>query len=464
MLRASAIALLLAAAPPVPPTQSAPPPAARAERPVLAGFDAPSGERFSGRFTDAPLDAVLRKVAESAGLSIVLPPGLRGAVTADFRDAPVEDVLRVLLSQHDLSATKDGGILDVRRAGRPSLVVRGGKRSLEFDLPDLDVDLDAGPVEPVEPGPADGAGGGRGAADAEEPRARAADRVLSGDQVIGAGQRVGSLVVLRGSVRLEAGASAEEVVAVLGSAEIGPGAAVRGNVVSVGGDVRVAAGGSVDGEAVSVGGLVVIDEGGTVAGEQVSVQVPGVAGALSLLGTRPLLGLRESPLLGAGRAVALFAVLFVLGLLLVTVAPRRVERVGATMQNAPVHAMFTGLLGTIALPVLTLLLIVTLIGIPLVAVQVLAVVLAWLLGLTGLALLIGRAIPLRLERRLTTVQLALGTAAIVLATRLPLLGTMVWIAAWLFAFGAVLRSRFGQAPSAAETPLPTSPVGGPPPL
>jgi hypothetical protein len=447
------LALLLAAAPPAPPTARPPAAAARDDRPTLSGFDAPTGKRFSGQFTDAPIDGVLRKVAEAAGLSIVLPPGLRGAVSADFRDAPVEDVLRVLLAQHDLTAAREGGILTVSRAGRPSLVVRGGKRSFEFELPDVDAQIGSALGER----PADEAAGAAGA-DAGE---RGGDRVLSGDQSIGPGQRVGSLVVLRGDVRLEPGASAEEVVAVLGSVEIGPGARVAGEVVSVGGDVRVAPGGRIAGQAVSVGGLVVIDEGGMVEGEQVSVHVPGLPGALSMLGTRPAFGLRDSPLLTVARAAALFAVLFVLGLLLVTVAPRRVERVGATLQNAPLQAVVTGLLGTLALPVLTLLLVVTVIGIPLVAVQVVAVVVAWLLGFTGLALIVGRAIPLRVERRLAAVQLAIGTAAIVLATSVPLLGFMVWIAAWLFTFGAVLRSRFGQPP--AEAPLPIAPVGGPPP-
>jgi hypothetical protein len=57
-------------------------------------------------------------------------------------------------------------------------------------------------------------------------------------------------------------------------------------------------------------------------------------------------------------------------------------------------------------------------------------------------------------------QLALGTAVVVLVTAIPLLGGMAWIAAALLTFGAVLRSRFGsQSP-----PLPTTiPPSAPPP-
>ena len=70
---------------------------------MLTGFDTPSGKRFSGDFADVPVGEALRKVARAAGLSIVLPPGLRGAVNGQFHEAPVEDVLRALLSQAGLA-------------------------------------------------------------------------------------------------------------------------------------------------------------------------------------------------------------------------------------------------------------------------------------------------------------------------------------------------------------------------
>ena len=65
------------------------PAAARAaETPVLAGFGAPSGKKVTASFSDTPVDKALRKIAEAAEWSIVLPPGLRGAVNANFRATP----------------------------------------------------------------------------------------------------------------------------------------------------------------------------------------------------------------------------------------------------------------------------------------------------------------------------------------------------------------------------------------
>ncbi|HEX7488415.1 MAG TPA: STN domain-containing protein, partial [Anaeromyxobacteraceae bacterium] len=62
--------------------------AAAAERPVLGGFEQPTGKRFSGDFTDAPVARALTEVTDAAGLSLVLPSGLRGAVSGHFRGAP----------------------------------------------------------------------------------------------------------------------------------------------------------------------------------------------------------------------------------------------------------------------------------------------------------------------------------------------------------------------------------------
>ena len=79
----------------------------------------------------------------------------------------------------------------------------------------------------------------------------------------------------------------------------------------------------------------------------------------------------------------------------------------------------------------------------------------------ALALYIGRALPLHLERGTTVLQLAVGTAIVVIVTSIPLLGWMAWVAALLLTFGAVLRSRFGSQPPPV---LPTTlPPAAPPP-
>jgi len=223
--------------------------------------------------------------------------------------------------------------------------------------------------------------------------------------------------------------------------------------VAVGGDVKVGPGASVEQDAVSVGGKVQVDPSGDVGGQQIAVSIPGVGGLLGKLGA---LGDRhESHSAGwslAG-AVARYAVYLVLSLLVVLLFQRRVEVVAASLEANPAKALLAGLLGLVAQPFLSILLIVTLVGIPLVLVQVLGVLVAGVFGFTALAWWLGRRLPVQLSRGTMVLQLALGMAIVFVATQIPVVGWLVWTAAIILTFGAVLRTRFGQEP-AMPTSLP----------
>jgi hypothetical protein len=116
------------------------------------------------------------------------------------------------------------------------------------------------------------------------------------------------------------------------------------------------------------------------------------------------------------------------------------------MDASPWKSTLTRLLGIAATPVLVLLLVVTIIGIPLVAVVALLVLAAGVLGFTALSFHVGRSLPLRVQQSAWVLQLAIGTAIVVLVTQIPIVGGLAWIAAALITFGAALRSRFGQGP------------------
>ncbi len=429
------------------------------ETPVLSGFESPSGKKVTASFSDVPVDKALRQIAEAAGWSIVLPPGLRGAVNANFRATPAEEALKAVLAQAGLSASRDGSIVTVARESGPRIVIRGDKRRLVFDgdgelatedfrgmadearqaaaeaLRDAQADIEAGVREGVE----EGSGG------------RARDKVASGDVTIGPGERWGDVVALRGNVRMGAGSSARQVTAVLGSVELEPGASVEREAVAVGGNVHVSSGAHVGSDVVSVGGEVSIDQGGTVEGEEVSVSVPGIGGLIGLAAP----GASGSKGMSFGwritQAVAKFVIFFLLALLLRAVVPDRLDRVTASLTRAPLRDVLVGLLGTVAMPILTVLLVVTIVGILLVPVQLIAILVAGVLGYTALALLIGRAIPIGDRKADGVIQLALGTGIVVLISEIPFLGAMAMISAWFLVFGAVLRSRGGQ-------PDPTAPI------
>jgi len=429
-----------------------------AETAVLAGFETPSGKKVTANFADTPVDKALREIAEAAGWSIVLPSGLRGAVNASFRATPAEEALKAVLSQSGLSAARDGSVVTVARESGPRVVVRGGKRQLVFG---------AGGESPAVPGPEDARRIVEEARQAvQEARAETEDasdaadsaggarrdKVISGDVTIGPGERWRDVVALRGSVRMEAGSSARQVTAVLGSVELESGATVEREVVAVGGNVHVASGAHVGNDVVSVGGEVVIDPGGTVDGQEVSVSVPGFAGILGLVSPSSPVSKAISPVLKIVHALAKYVVFFLLGLLILAVAPARLDRVTASLSRSPIRDVLIGLLGTVAMPVLTVLLAVTVVGILLIPVQAIAILVAGILGYTALALLIGRALPFRPERGTAIIQLAIGTALVVAVSEIPFVGIMAMISAWFLVFGAVLRSRGGQAIQAQQDP------------
>ena len=478
-----------------------------AETPVLSGFDKPSGKRFTGEFSDEPVDRALRKVADAAGLSLVFPPGLRGTVSGHFRDAPAEDVLRAVLAQAGLVAAREGSIVTVARGGGGSSLVIDGRRRMTVPTPGLDGDLGReideairAPKRAADEARRDAkrarrdaeqarreakqarrdAGAAEG--DAEEdtdadvevvPGGKAAaggrrhgDKVVRGDVTIGPGERARDVVVFGGLARLEPAATATQVTVIFGSAEIGPGATVDHEVVAIGGDIHVAPGARVGGDAVSIGGKIVIDEGAEVEGQQTAIDVPGLGGILTMAGTRSSAGGHtRSVAWRIGRALTEFIVFFGLGLLLFLLFPRRIEAVTGSLRNAPGKAVLTGILGTLALPIAALLLVVTVIGIPFVAVLVMAVVAATVMGYTALALWFGRALPFRFEKGAPILQLAIGTVIMVAIAQVPFLGKLSLVAAWLLVFGVVLRTRFGQAPQAPPTvygttaPPPPAPAG-----
>ncbi len=442
--------------PPRPPRPPAPPAAPGAEagdereRPVLTGFDKKSGKRFTGDFDETDVEDALRQIAEAADWSIVLPSGKHGTISARFKNVAVEDALRAVLAQADLTAVREEGVVTIRT---PSFISR--KLGKEFRRATDQAMREAE----------------RATREAERELRRAernmhrgsdrGDKVVHGDVVVKADQTARDVVAIRGSIKVEPGGRVRDAVAVLGSVQLEPGAEAR-EVVAIGGDVKLGPGAQVAQDVVSVGGGISRDAGAEIGGEEVSIGIPALSGLAGLAGSNLLVGERHSAAFSFAQVLAKFVVFFVLGLIVLALFPRRVDVVAASFAANPWKAIFTGLLGLVVLPLVIVLLIATLIGIPLVPVAALLVVAAGILGFTALSFHIGRALPLKLERRTNVLQLAVGTAIVVLVTAIPFLGGMAWIAALLLTFGAVLRSRFGSQASVLSTTIPPPPAPPPP--
>jgi hypothetical protein len=427
-----------------------------AETPVMSGFDAASGKKFTGSFADTGVDKALRQIADAAGWSIVLPPGLRGAVNASFKATPVEEALKAVLTQAGLAASRDGSVVTVSRASGARIVIRGDKRRVVFGA---DGEIATEDIRGMAEEARQAAEEARaeieaGVADGMEATGKQRDKVISGDVTIGPGERWRDVVALRGNVRMGPGSSARQVTAILGSVDLEPGTSVDREVVAIGGNVHVASGARVGQDAVSIGGEVSIDQGGVVDGQEVSVSVPGIGSLIGLANPSSSTPKTVATGLKIGHVIAKFVVFFLLALLLRALAPARLDRVTASLTRSPLRDVLVGLLGTVAMPVLTVLLVVTIVGILLVPVQLIALILAAILGYSALALLVGRAIPIGERQGQVVIQLAIGTAIVVLVSEIPIVGWLAMMAAWLLVFGAVLRSRGGQPSPAATTPPP----------
>ena len=433
---------------PKPPRPPAPPraEAGQREQPVLQGFDRPSGKRFTGDFEDEAIDDALRQISDAGDWSIVLPPGKHGTISARFKNVPVEDALRAVLAQAELTATRQGGIITVR--ARSPLGTR-------IPMPGLPADVQRRTDEAMRRAEREMERAQRDLERSERGGRSKNDKVVHGDVVVHPDQAARDIVALRGSIKVEPGAQVRDAVAILGSVILEPGAQAR-EAVAVGGDVKLGAGSEVEKDAVSVGGSVVRDAGAEVGGEEVSVGVPALSGLATLAGSRMMFGKHESPAFTVAQTLAKYLVYFALGLLALALFPRRIDAVSASFAAHPWKSVFTGLLGLVVLPFLAVLLVATLIGIPLVPVLGLMVIAAGVLGFTALAYYIGRALPFQARRGTSVLQLAVGTAIVVLITAVPFLGGMAWIAAALLTFGAVLRSRFGSQSPVLPTTLPPS--------
>jgi hypothetical protein len=444
-------------------------------RELLEGFDAPLGKTFSGNFDDTPADEALRKLLDAAGLSVVLPHGLKAPVNAHFKDAAVEDALRAICAESGVTATRHGTVVTIQRGGPTAMmrhVIIAADPSSEDD-PDAQAEAQEESAEAqreslqaqqeseqeAQQAQQEAQQEAREAAqeaaeeEAEEadPSKKPPDRVSSGDVTLAPGERVHDLLVLRGDAKLGPGSHARDVTAMLGNVEIGPGAVVEHEVVAFRGNVHLLPGARVQ-DCTSVGGRVIVDPGAVIHGQSARLNLPPLP---MLPPLPPLPGLPPPPvvdhpahqhtprLIGLGKVVLEFALYFALGLIVLAAWPRRLERVVEALRLTPARSTAVGLLGLLAIPLLALLLAVTVVGLLLWPVEAVLVVSGSVLGYAALAVLIGRKLPLK--RRLTPVgQLALGTLIITLVTNLPGVGGVLAVLGWIVVLGAVLATRFGQ--------------------
>jgi hypothetical protein len=247
------------------------------------------------------------------------------------------------------------------------------------------------------------------------------DRVrIGGDVVVEKGMTVKDAVAVGGNVTVN-GVVNKSAVAVGGSVFLGPDAVVRKDVVCI-------------------GGVIEKQEGARIGGDIVEMSIPGLKAVLPYL-------YEETPV---GWLVVFeiitFAGLLALALLIVALIPGPVGLISENVRQNLLKVTLCGILGVLVIVPLAVFLMITVIGIPLVALEVLLVGGAMLVGYIAMAQFIGDRLAAAIKRPGLNILWVtfLGLILLWAIGWVPFLGPAVKSAAILLGFGAVLVTIFSS--------------------
>ncbi len=395
----------VAPTPPVPPIPPAPPGSRDWKYDYGSKNDGDALITLKGKRNTVDM---LHRIAQTAGWSMTLVGSPKERIEVDIQDADPRDALRQVLKQ--------SGAMGVLK--RDKLVVVASPDSNSAGMLVEQVDARRRPRSSYLKGEKQGWVKG------DKRSSRDVVRVFQGNITVKQGQIVqGDVVCVGGSIHLESGS------------------VVQGDAVAVGGSVTVNEGALVLGQAVAVLGDVDVDRGGQVMGEHVQV-------GLSKIFPRPRKSgwLRSLGPFGFFPTIALFAIMYLVGLLVLRMWPERVRNVSHAMFESPVRAFTIGFLCWLLLLPLVVLLFISIAGIPVIPLLPVIMFLSIVLGLSSLALRIGEALPAGPGQRFVPpAALGMGMTVLLLLAFVPWLG--FWLLALLqfFALGASVGSRFGRA-------------------
>lgn len=231
--------------------------------------------------------------------------------------------------------------------------------------------------------------------------------VLSGRVSVPRGQAIGEVVVFHGRVQI-AGVARKDVVVLDGP--IAVSGQVSGSVIALGGDVQLASTAQVAGD-VLASGDVTAEEGAQVGGhlrQHVGFTLRGRLDAI-------------------GRLLSWFAVsvsTFLLGGLLVWFAPRGLDRAEQALRTAPWASLGWGVLVTIALPLVSIALLASILGMPLGLAVLLGLLLLLSIAYAVAAYLLGRLIVRQPRGRLLA--FAAGWAIARVIGLIPIVSGVTW--------------------------------------
>ena len=293
------------------------------------------------------------------------------------------------------------------------------------------------------------------------------DRVtVFSENVIGAEEKVaGEAVAIMGDLRID-GEVRRDAVAVMGSVTIN--GKVGGEVVAVMGDVVLGPKAELDGDVVAIGGTLQRDPGAIVRGEVTRVGV----GKLSVAKLQTPSALRawwdhalgHGALFGFGAGLGWLAVPVLLALgfyaLLALVFPGGIRRTGDMLVQRPGAVVLSALLTLMALPVLFVLLLVTVVGIPVALLGLPAgIVVGVAFGKGAIYGLVGR--KLMQDRAPLAVSVLIGGVVVALLFAAPVAGLALAALTAALGLGCSIAALLTAGKSPATPTFPEVPFAPP---
>ncbi len=256
----------------------------------------------------------------------------------------------------------------------------------------------------------------------------------------------GDLLIFGGSATLEETSTVTGNVVLMGGSLESHGT-INGDIVSTGGFVHLYDGSLVNGDVVRVGGNVVQDSTAVVRGDLITSTNPG--NAISNLDLdRSVIQSAFRPIGDFFRSIFSALAFAIIAIIIALIAPKGNERLAKTIHSRFALSLGMGALGTLVIVFGSIILTITIIGIPIVALAMLAFTIALFFGWIGLGLELGNLIAkmfkttwsVPISTGIGTLALSLGCAAI---GWVPCIGQLVIILAIMIGFGSVVLTRFG---------------------
>jgi hypothetical protein len=242
----------------------------------------------------------------------------------------------------------------------------------------------------------------------------------------------GDRIVLVGSVLVDRDETASDIVVLDGDVIVR--GKVTGDVVVVDGDITIR--GTVAGDVVAFSGLATLGRRGRVAGDLVyGDDTPVRAPGSDVGGEVKKIDFSDASIVGAIALWVAFTVsLFLLGLILLLLAPKAGDAIARTAKAKALIAALVGVVAFFLIPAIAILACVTVIGLPLGVVLLLLVVPLYAISYCAAALVLGRLIL----KKARIAAFVVGLVILQLVTLIPIVGGIVGFLATAFGLGVVL--------------------------